>query len=200
MSHLNQDDVLFILKLLEESKFDELHLETEDFKLQAKKHPKEGKQPELDFQYEKHTPPLEPNANESQSQDLQSPKAKSFEPPGPKAKTAHPSLVVPEGLATITAPMLGTFYRTPKVGAPPFVDVGAWVKEDDPVCIIELMKLSSTVEAGIRGRIVQICADQGQMVEFNQTLFLVEKVSEEEEPPKPAPNGEYGQDERDHLY
>jgi len=186
MSHLSQDDVLFILKLLEESEFDELHLETDGFKLHAQKRPKEGNQPELDVQYEGLTPGLELNADESRRQDLQSPKAKSSEPPEPKAKGAQPSLVVPDGLLAIRTPMLGTFYRAPKPGALPFVDVGALVKEDDPVCNIEVMKLFNTVMAGVRGRIVQICAEQGQMVEFDQVLFLVEKVSEEEEPARPA--------------
>jgi biotin carboxyl carrier protein len=73
--------------------------------------------------------------------------------------------------------MLGTFYRTPKPGSPPFVEVGAVVGEEDPVCIIEVMKLFNTVRAGVRGRIAGICAEQGQLVEFQQTLFLVEKVS-----------------------
>ena len=74
----------------------------------------------------------------------------------------------------IKAPMLGTFYRTPKPGAPPFVEVGVMVDEDDPVCIIEVMKLFNTVKAGVQGRIAKICAEQGQLVEYQQVLFLVE--------------------------
>jgi acetyl-CoA carboxylase biotin carboxyl carrier protein len=88
------------------------------------------------------------------------------------------------GLIPIKAPLLGTFYRTPKPGAPPYVEVGSLVNEDDPVCIIEVMKLFNTVKAGIRGRISQICAEQGQMVEYHQTLFLVEKITEENDFPK----------------
>jgi biotin carboxyl carrier protein len=71
--------------------------------------------------------------------------------------------------------MLGTFYRTPKPGSPPFVEVGAEVREEDPVCIIEVMKLFNTVRAGVQGRIARICAEQGQLVEYQQDLFLVEK-------------------------
>jgi acetyl-CoA carboxylase biotin carboxyl carrier protein len=82
-----------------------------------------------------------------------------------------------EGLVAIKAPMLGTFYRTPKPGAPPFVEVGAMVDKDDPVCIIEVMKLFNTVKAGVQGRIAQICAEQGQLVEYQQVLFLIENKS-----------------------
>jgi biotin carboxyl carrier protein len=83
--------------------------------------------------------------------------------------------------------MLGTFYRTPKPGAPPYVEVGSVVNEDDPVGIIEVMKLFNTVKAGVRGQIVQVCAEQGQMVEFQQTLFLVEEISDEKDLPKASP-------------
>ena len=78
----------------------------------------------------------------------------------------------------IKAPVLGTFYATPKPGAPPFVEVGQLVAEDDVVCLIEVMKLFNTVKAGVRGRIVKICVEQAQMVEFQQPLFLLEKLSE----------------------
>jgi len=53
--------------------------------------------------------------------------------------------------------------------------VGAAVKEEDPVCIIEVMKLFNTVKAGVQGRVARICAEQGQLVEYQQVLFLVEK-------------------------
>ena len=82
-----------------------------------------------------------------------------------------------EGLVAINAPMLGTFYRTPKPGAPPFVEVGTMVGKDDPLCIIEVMKLFNTVKAGVQGRIAQICAEQGQLVEYQQILFLIENKS-----------------------
>jgi len=65
------------------------------------------------------------------------------------------------------------------------VEVGQWVSEEDTVCIIEVMKLFSTIKAGVRGRIVRIGAEDGQMVEFNQTLFWVEAAADEG-PPKEA--------------
>jgi acetyl-CoA carboxylase biotin carboxyl carrier protein len=60
--------------------------------------------------------------------------------------------------------------------------VGQWVSEEDTLCIIEVMKLFSTIKAGVRGRVVRICAEDGQMVEFKQTLFLVASVADEGHP------------------
>ena len=91
-----------------------------------------------------------------------------------------PSDVEEEGFFAIKSPLLGTFYRSPKPGSPPFVKEGQFVNEDDSVCIIEVMKLFNTVKAGVRGRIVKACADNSQMVEYQQTLFLVEEGEEGE--------------------
>ena len=70
--------------------------------------------------------------------------------------------------------MLGTFYRAPEPGAPPFVEVGTVVDEDTTVCIIEVMKLFSTIKAEKRGRITRVSVDDGQLVEYGQVLFLLD--------------------------
>ena len=80
---------------------------------------------------------------------------------------------VPEGILAIRAPMLGTFYRAPSPNDPPFVEVGTRVKADDTVCMIEVMKLFNSINAGVNGTIVKICADNAAMVEFNQVLIHV---------------------------
>ena len=69
--------------------------------------------------------------------------------------------------------MLGTFYRAPKPGAPPFVEVGAEVEADTVIGIIEVMKLMSTVRAGLRGRVTQILASDGVLVEFGEVLLRI---------------------------
>lgn len=173
MSSIQQEDVLLILKLLDESTFDELHLESGDFKLHIQKHPgRKAVHPAVSF------PPAEggPLLEEGKQPSLP---GKPVLPAAMAAVTQEP----PPGFLAIRAPMLGTFYRTLKPGAPPFAEVGSLVKEDDPVCIIEVMKLFNTVRAGVRGRIARVCAEQGQMVEFNQPLFWVEKP-EGKEPPQ----------------
>ncbi len=77
-------------------------------------------------------------------------------------------------LLPITAPMLGLFFRSSKPGDPPLVKPGQEVREEDVVCIIEVLKERHPVKSGLRGRIQKICAQDGQMVEFKQPLFLLE--------------------------
>ena len=70
--------------------------------------------------------------------------------------------------------MLGTFYRAEAPGAAPFVDVGMRVDADSTVCLIEVMKMMSSVAAGVAGTIVEVCAENAQLVEQGQPLFRVE--------------------------
>lgn len=74
----------------------------------------------------------------------------------------------------ITSPMVGTFYTSSSPGAAPFVEVGNIVSEGQVVCIIEAMKLMNEIESDISGKIVEICVQNGQTVEFGQTLMYVE--------------------------
>jgi acetyl-CoA carboxylase biotin carboxyl carrier protein len=74
----------------------------------------------------------------------------------------------------IKAPNLGTFWKRPKPDAPPYVEVGQSVDEETTVGVIEVMKLFTRVKAGVRGRVVQICVEDGQMVEYETPLFIVE--------------------------
>jgi acetyl-CoA carboxylase biotin carboxyl carrier protein len=79
-------------------------------------------------------------------------------------------------LVPVEAPMVGTFYRAPKPDAPPFVSEGDVVKEGQVLCIVEAMKLMNEIEAKAGGRIVKILVDNGQPVEFGQSLFLMEPL------------------------
>ncbi|MCP4577804.1 MAG: hypothetical protein GY846_16145 [Deltaproteobacteria bacterium] len=162
MAGIEQDDVIQILKILEESTFDELHLEMGELKLTASKRCKK------------------PGPVEGlKTADHESTESRALEEPIVPVREEKPHLPQPSdldetGFMAIKAPMLGAFYTAPKPGAPPFVVVGQWVSEGDSLCIIEVMKLFNTVKANISGRIAKICAENGQMVEYQQTLFLVE--------------------------
>ena len=74
----------------------------------------------------------------------------------------------------LTSPMVGTFYKAPSPDAKPFVEVGQTIKEGDVVCIVEAMKLMNQIEAEVSGKIVEICVQDGQPVEFGQVLMYVE--------------------------
>jgi acetyl-CoA carboxylase biotin carboxyl carrier protein len=177
MSSINQEDIFLILKLLEESPFDELQLETGDIKLQARKKgiSRAAEKAARDDHQSPRGSGLEPAATREAEKARPDPPAPGRDPVPSAGAANRPGEKPEEGVVEVKAPMLGTFYRTPKPGSPPFVEVGAMVKEEDPVCIIEVMKLFNTVRAGVQGRIVRVCAEQGQLVEYQQPLFLVEK-------------------------
>lgn len=69
--------------------------------------------------------------------------------------------------------MVGTFYKASAPGAAPYVSIGDKVSEKTVVCILEAMKLMNPIDAEIRGEIVDILVEDGQLVEYNQPLFLV---------------------------
>lgn len=74
----------------------------------------------------------------------------------------------------ITSPMVGTFYKSPAPDAKPFTEIGSVVQEGQVVCIIEAMKLMNEIEADVSGKVVEICVEDGQPVEFGQVLMYVE--------------------------
>lgn len=80
----------------------------------------------------------------------------------------------PEGAVQVKAPLVGTFYRAPAPGASPFIEVGSRVEPDDTVCIVEVMKLMNEVRAGCKGRVLEIWAQNGALVEYGETLVLIE--------------------------
>jgi len=161
---LSEDDVLHILKLIDESKFDYFQLEVGELKITVSK----GE-------------PI-PIAGVSQpAVVIPAPTAAPASAAAPKPATvAAPSAaptakaaVIPDGMTAITAPLLGTFYVAPEPGAPPFVKVGQQVTEDTTCGLIEVMKVFNSVRAAVKGTIVEVVAQNGQFVEFGQTLFIV---------------------------
>lgn len=100
------------------------------------------------------------------------PAAASAAPPPPKTET--PGEVVEPPGHLVRAPMVGTVYRAPSPGSKPFVEVGQAVKVGDTLCIIEAMKILNQIESDKAGLIKQILVDNGQPVEYNQPLFLID--------------------------
>jgi acetyl-CoA carboxylase biotin carboxyl carrier protein len=103
--------------------------------------------------------------------------APAVAPSAPAAPPAAAVVAAPEAEPpgkVIKSPMVGTFYRSASPGAKPFADVGSTVKEGDPVCIIEAMKIMNEIEADLGGTISRILCENGQAVEFGQPLFVLE--------------------------
>ena len=88
---------------------------------------------------------------------------------------AAPAAPVPAAVLghTVKAPMVGTFYRAPNPNSPSFVEVGQTVKEGEPLCIIEAMKLLNEIEADKSGVIKEILVQNGEPVEYGQPLFVI---------------------------
>jgi acetyl-CoA carboxylase biotin carboxyl carrier protein len=99
-------------------------------------------------------------------------------PSGLATGSPLPSAAAPDtaGLIPVMSPMVGTFYRAPAPGATPYVKEGDPIQKGTVVCIIEAMKLMNEIESEVKGRIAKILVENGQSVEFGQTLFLVEPV------------------------
>jgi acetyl-CoA carboxylase biotin carboxyl carrier protein len=149
---LSHAEVAEILRLIDEGGFEELHLETDTLTLHVSRRRGDAvEQPET-----AHTIEQRP-------------------PPGATPLEAPPA--TDEHRVAIKAPLLGTFYRAPSPGAPPFVEPGGLVAPDTTVGIVEVMKLMHAVAAGVSGRIVQVCAENGSLVEYDQTLFLVDPAA-----------------------
>ena len=157
---LSYDDVQNILKIIDASSLEELHLEIGEFKLVVRKR---GGRPDGQIAGEV-ARELSPAASRPEPLPTASPAGR----PAPRVQR--------DGMIEVRAPMVGTFYRAPAPGAPPFVEVGAKVEPDDVVCIIEVMKLMNSIRAGRRGRVVEILAENAELVEYGQPLIVIEPI------------------------
>jgi acetyl-CoA carboxylase biotin carboxyl carrier protein len=157
---LSGDDVLHILKLIDESKFDYFQLEVGELKITVSK-----------------GDPIPLGSPTAQSIAAPAPSSTVAAKPQSTASSSTPAAAkptaIPEGMVPITAPLLGTFYVAPEPGAPPFVKVGQQITEDTTVGLIEVMKVFNSVRATVGGTIVEVVAQNGQFVEFGQALFIV---------------------------
>lgn len=156
----SHDDVQRLIKLLDSSHFDELHLEAEGIKLTLRRNGA-------------------PSPAVSMSPAVAAPMAPTTAPPARTAVSAPVAAPTPTSdptLIEIRAPMLGTFYGAPKPGADPFIAMGARVTANSAVGIIEVMKLMNSISAGVEGVLVEVLVRDGELVEFDQVLMRVRPV------------------------
>jgi acetyl-CoA carboxylase biotin carboxyl carrier protein len=154
---LTYDEIAEIIKLIDSSSCDELVIETGDMKLLVRRN---GVSPAAAAEYTERGSP---------------PRAVS-RAPAPETRSAAPKIEAAADQVEVTAPMVGTFYRAPNPEAPPFVEVGSVVSPGQPLCLIEVMKLFTTINSEVSGRIVQIGAENAELVEYGRTLFVIEPV------------------------
>jgi acetyl-CoA carboxylase biotin carboxyl carrier protein len=154
---LTAADVAEIMRLVEQSGFDELNLEIDGTKISLRRGTPTG------------------TATAAGPVAAVAPLATST--PAVAAATARAAPVASDPSAVdLPSPLLGTFYRSPKPGAPPFVQVGSQVEADTIIGIIEVMKLMNTVRAGVRGTVAEVLAADGALVEYGEVLLRVRKT------------------------
>jgi acetyl-CoA carboxylase biotin carboxyl carrier protein len=157
---LTPEDVRDIVRALDSSDLDELHLDLGEITLSVRREGAAGWSAEQRVRRE----PTMIDADSSTATEA--------------APTAErPAQDTPAGLLAVRPPLLGTFYRAPQPGADPFVEVGSQVSEETVVGIIETMKMMTPVPAGVRGTVAQFRAGNGDFVEADAVLLLVDPAS-----------------------
>jgi acetyl-CoA carboxylase biotin carboxyl carrier protein len=165
--NIQPQDIDALVELFEASDWDELHLKIQDFELFLSTDPSArpgtiAVVPTTAGHGAATTPAVAPAlpaaAGESRSGTGRS----------------DPAGAIPGHWVAVTAPNLGTFYRAPKPGAPSFVEIGQTVDPSTEICLIEVMKLFTTLKAGVKGTVKQVCVKDAAMVEFGDTLFYIE--------------------------
>jgi acetyl-CoA carboxylase biotin carboxyl carrier protein len=165
---INPDDVETLIQDFERSGVRELHLRCEQFELYLSTDPNSRG---LEAAYETRTDP---------SMALLPATAAGANIDAPKPANAAPEMIaalleqpLPPNASVVRAPYLGTFYRSPKPGAKPYVQSGDVVVAETELCLVEVMKLFTAVRAGVAGRVHSILATDGQLVQGDQALFVV---------------------------
>lgn len=154
---LKYQEVGEILSLIDSSSCDEVVLETDGVKLVVRRHGGGGAVSST---------AAPPAATETPQPTMASPAA--------SAPAETPAASAGEGGEVVRSPMVGTFYAAPSPDEPPFVEVGSRIQKGAPLCMIEVMKLFTTVHAETEGTVKSIGAENGQLVEFGQVLFSIE--------------------------
>ena len=172
---LTAADVAEIMRLLEQSSFDELNLEMNGVKLNLRRTGASGHAGST-ASTSSTTAASSTDATEVLSA-ARANAAHAMSPGEAASRTgAKAALPADPNIHDVPSPLLGTFYRAPKPGAPPFVEIGAPVEENTIVAIIEVMKLMNTVRAGVRGTVTEIIPGDGTLVEFDQPILRIRKT------------------------
>ncbi|MBI2220990.1 MAG: acetyl-CoA carboxylase biotin carboxyl carrier protein [Acidobacteria bacterium] len=160
---MNLDDVKRILELVKEHELSEFELENEGLKIRVRKDARGRLVAEA--------PPVQHHAAAPAPQPVHV--ATTGVP------VAAPAALADEAaeFAIVKSPIVGTFYRAPEPGAPPFADIGARVKKGQVLCIIEAMKLMNEIESEYDGEIVKAYVENGQPVQYGERLFAIKSAS-----------------------
>lgn len=155
-----------VIKLIEKSDVDEIEIEEEGKKIRVAKH--KNSQPVYIAQAANQAPAAAPLTQQSTAGQASVPSSAPPQPQSPAKTEAR--------LHEVRSPIVGTFYRAPAPDAENYVEVGQTVSVGKVLCIVEAMKLMNEIESDVNGRIAQTLVENGKPVEYNQVLFLIEKL------------------------
>jgi acetyl-CoA carboxylase biotin carboxyl carrier protein len=174
---LTDEDVREILRLIDESELAELRIDTAEFTLYVRRSSGDAgsETSRGSCEVSEPAPPRPASATENRVTGAGArPRQAAEELPGAGEPTEEGATKAQaDGAVAIESPMLGTFYRAPDPGAKPFVEIGTEVQADTIVCIIEVMKMMNSIPAGVTGTIVEVCAENAEVVEHGEPLFRV---------------------------
>lgn len=159
MNGLQPADIHALLALFEQSDWRSLHLRVGDTELHLDRDPT--------------APGLEAAGTAAAPAAPVAAPPTSTAPPPDAAAAPGPAPAPADDATVVHAPNLGTFYRAPKPGAAPYVEIGQRVEADTEVCLIEVMKLFTPVVAGVAGTVQRVLVEDGDMVEHGQALFHI---------------------------
>ena len=168
---LTYDDLMQIVELIKSAEaFSEFHLKVGDIELDLRKAGATGAAV-APIAHVNSAPAvaIQPAASASAPAATAPP----LEAHGAAAK-ARPQIDVPAGSIAIRSPMVGTFYRAPEPGGPPFVAVGQKVTPDTTVCIIEVMKLMNSIPAGTSGTVTHVLVEDAEPVDSGQVIIIID--------------------------
>ena len=168
---LTHSDIAEIIRLVDQSTLDEFVVEVGDLKVEVRR---KGAAPAAPGT------PAAPAPSTPVAPAPTAPEPLPAVPPAPAVAEQDRSPVAPggpilgAGQIAVRSPMVGTFYRRPSPDEPAYVEVGSEVEVDAPLCLVEVMKLYTTIYAKTPGRIARICASDAELVEYDQILFIIE--------------------------
>jgi len=170
---LKVQEIRELIKLLDSTSISELTYEEKDCKIKLRKGALYSTvQPEVVVQAVPQQAPAVPVQTAAVAPKNEAPTPEVKEEPA-KVEEKPSANIDAEGLHKIVSPMVGTFYAAPAPDEPPYVKVGDKINPDTIVCIVEAMKLFNEIEAEVKGEIVEVLVNNGQLVEYGQPLFLV---------------------------
>lgn len=161
---LKVEEIKSLIDALHESSINELELEQDNVKLSLKK------QVAVQIAEQPLQVATQPAAKSVPTHDT-----RVVEETNVETETVVETKEENKNLITVTSPMVGTFYSAPSPDADPYVQQGDAVDEDTVVCIVEAMKLMNPIVSETKGKIVEIVAENGELVEYGQPLMVVER-------------------------